>query len=94
MPKSNWRLVNWILIRSKVIAGTLSFNEAATKYSDDESAKYAGPFLLNRDGSPYVTIDQMDKEMVAMIGKMKVGDFSQPTPFTGEQGKKVSGLFI
>ena len=75
-------------IRSKVIAGNLTFNEAATKYSDDESAKYAGPFLLNRDGSPYVTIDQMDKEMVAMIGKMKVGDFSQPTPFTGDGGKK------
>lgn len=75
-------------IRSKVIAGTLTFNEAATKYSDDESAKYAGPFLLNRDGSPYVTIDQMDKEMVAMIGKMKVGDFSQPTQFTGDGGKK------
>jgi len=75
-------------IRSKVIAGTLTFNEAAAKYSDDESAKYAGPFLLNRDGSPYVTIDQMDKEMVAMIGKMKVGDFSQPTAFTGDGGKK------
>ena len=75
-------------VRSKIIAGTISFNEAATKYSDDESAKYSGPFLLNRDGSPYVTIDQMDKEMVAMLGKMKVGDFSQPTPFTTEQGKK------
>jgi peptidyl-prolyl cis-trans isomerase SurA len=75
-------------VRSKIIAGTISFNEAATKYSDDEAAKYSGPFLLNRDGSPYVTIDQMDKEMVAMLGKMKVGDFSQPTPFTTEQGKK------
>lgn len=75
-------------VRSKIIAGTIGFNEAATKYSDDEAAKYSGPFLLNRDGSPYVTIDQMDKEMVAMLGKMKVGDFSQPTPFTTEQGKK------
>ena len=75
-------------VRSKVVAGSLTFNEAATKYSDDESAKYAGPFLLNRDGSPYVTIDQMDKEMVAMLGKMKVGDISQPTPFTGDAGKK------
>ena len=75
-------------IRSKVIAGSLTFNEAATKYSDDESAKYAGPFLLSRDGSPYVTIDQMDKDMVAMIGKMKVGEFSQPTPFTGDGVKK------
>jgi peptidyl-prolyl cis-trans isomerase SurA len=73
--------------RSKIIAGTLGFNEAALKYSDDES-RFAGPFLLNRDGSPYVMIDQLDKEMVAMLGKMKVGDYSQPTPFAGEQGKK------
>jgi len=75
-------------IRAKVMAGSLNFNEAATKFSDDEAAKYAGPCLLNRDGAPYVTIDQMDKEMVTMLGKMKVGDFSLPTPYTGEQGKK------
>jgi len=75
-------------VRSKIIAGSVNFNEAATRYSDDEAAKYAGPCLLNRDGAPYVTIDQMDKEMVPMISKMKVGDVSQPTPFTGDQGKK------
>ncbi|HRO69812.1 MAG TPA: peptidylprolyl isomerase, partial [Chitinophagaceae bacterium] len=28
-------------VRSKVISGSLNFNEAATKYSDDESAKYS-----------------------------------------------------
>jgi peptidyl-prolyl cis-trans isomerase SurA len=75
-------------IRSKIISGTLTFNEAAAKYSDDESVKYAGPFLLNRDGSPYVTIDQMDKEMVPLLSKMKVGDISQPTQFVSDQGKK------
>jgi len=75
-------------IRAKIMAGSLTFNEAATKFSDDEAAKYAGPCLLNRDGAPYVTIDQMDKEMVTMIGKMKVGEFSLPTPFAGDQGKK------
>ncbi|MBK8953683.1 MAG: peptidylprolyl isomerase [Chitinophagaceae bacterium] len=75
-------------VRSKLIAGTIGFNEAATKYSDDESAKYAGPFLTNRDGSTFVTIDQLDKDMVTMIGKMKVGEFSQPVAFENEQGKK------
>jgi len=75
-------------IRSKIIAGTLGFNEAATKYSDDEAAKYTGPFITNREGSPFVTIDMLDKEMVAMLDKMKVGDISQPVPFEGEQGKK------
>lgn len=75
-------------VRSKIIAGTIGFNAAATKYSDDESAKYSGPFILNRDGSPYITIDLLDKDMVGMISKMKVGEFSQPTPFADEQGKK------
>ena len=75
-------------IRSKIIAGTLGFNEAATKYSDDEAAKYTGPFITNREGSPFVTIDMLDKEMAAMLAKMKVGEFSQPTPFESEQGKK------
>jgi peptidyl-prolyl cis-trans isomerase SurA len=75
-------------VRSKVIAGTMGFNEAASKYSDDESAKFTGAFILNRDGSPYVTIDQLDKDMVASLSKMKVGDISQPVAFTGDQNKK------
>jgi peptidyl-prolyl cis-trans isomerase SurA len=75
-------------VRSKIIAGTLSFNAAASKFSDDESAKFAGPCITNRDGSTYVTIDALDKDMVVMLSKMKVGDFSQPTAFTEEQGKQ------
>ena len=74
--------------RSKIVAGSMVFNEAALKYSEDESAKFSGAFILNRDGSPYVTIDQLDKEMVATISKMKVGDISQPIPFVNEQDKK------
>ena len=75
-------------IRSRIIAGTIGFNVAALKHSDDEAAKFAGPFILGRDGSTYVTIDILDKDMVAMISKMKIGDISQPTPFTDESGKK------
>jgi peptidyl-prolyl cis-trans isomerase SurA len=75
-------------VRAKVIKGTLGFNEAATKYSDDESAKFTGPCLTNREGSTYVTIDVLDKDMVAMLGKMKVGDYSLPTAYKDEQGKK------
>jgi len=74
--------------RSKIIAGVLPFNEAALKYSDDEVVKYQGACILNRDGAPYVTIDQLDKEMVASISKMKVGEYSQPVAFTGDQEKK------
>ena len=76
-------------VRSKVIAGTLNFNQASLRYSEDDQAKFAGPCFTGRDGSTFVTIDELDKEIVSMLGKLKVGDISQPTPFTDEQrGKK------
>ena len=74
-------------VRSKVMAATLTFNEAATKYSDDENAKYTGPYITSRDGSTFVTIDQLDRDMVSMLAKMQPGDYSMPTAFENEQGK-------
>src|SRR5438552_4905139 len=75
-------------VRSKIIAGTLNFNQAALKYSEDEQQKFAGPFFTGRGGSTYVTIDELDKDVVAMLGKLKVGELSQPTPFRDEQRNK------
>lgn len=75
-------------VRSNIIAGKMSFNAAASKYSDDESAKFAGPCITNQDGSTYVTIDALDKDMVGMLSKMKVGDIAPPVAYTDEQGKK------
>ncbi|KAK6022194.1 PPIC-type PPIASE domain protein [Ostertagia ostertagi] len=66
-------------VRSKIVAGTLGFNEAAKKYSDDDAQKFTGAFVLNRDGSPYVTIDQLDKDMVALLTKMKGGICEMPS---------------
>ena len=81
-------------VRSKIIAGTMPFIEAANKYTD-EDMKGGGPWVTGRDGSTYVTIDALDKDMVTLISKMKVGEFSQPTSFTSEQGKKgVRILFL
>lgn len=75
-------------VRSKIVSGTMTFNEAGTRYSEDEAAKYSGPFIMNRDGSTYVTIDQLDKELVSQLSKMKVGEISQPVTFSDEQQKK------
>jgi peptidyl-prolyl cis-trans isomerase SurA len=74
-------------IRSKIVAGTIGFNEAGNKYSEDPSAKFLGPFVTGQDGSTYVTIDQLDKEMVTALGTMKVGDISQPVTFVDPQSE-------
>lgn len=74
-------------IRTSIMEGKIGFNEAAKKYTEDPNAKFAGPFELGRDGSTNVTIDQLDKEIVATLTKLNVGDFSQPVQFVGDRGK-------
>jgi peptidyl-prolyl cis-trans isomerase SurA len=74
-------------VRAKVLSGLMSFAAAASRYSEDEQAKFSGPYFLGRDGAPYVTIDLLDKDLVAMLDKLKPGDYSQPVVFE-DNGKK------
>jgi peptidyl-prolyl cis-trans isomerase SurA len=75
-------------VRTKVLSKRMEFNEAALKYSDAPDVKFNGAFFKGSDGSTYVTIDQLDKEIVAMIRNMKPGDISAPTEFTEEGSNK------
>jgi peptidyl-prolyl cis-trans isomerase SurA len=77
-------------VRDKLIAGTLGFGEAVARYSDEETAKFTAGMLLARDGSNYLTIDQLDKSMVLLLKNtnLKPGEYSKPAPFTDERGKK------
>lgn len=75
-------------VRAKLLAGTMGFGEAVNKYSEDEGSKFSGGRVQARDGSSYVTIDQLDKDMVISLKNMKVGQFSQPQSYTDERGKK------
>ena len=74
-------------IRTKIVSGQISFAAAATRYTEDEQGKFSGPYFLGRDGAPYVTIDLLDKDIVAMLDKLKPGDYSQPVVFD-DNGKK------
>jgi peptidyl-prolyl cis-trans isomerase SurA len=75
-------------VRAKLIAGTISFGEAVAKYSDDESSKFTGGRKSNAEGNTYITIDQLDKDLVVMMKDLRVGEYSQPTEFTDERGKR------
>lgn len=79
-------------VRSQIIAGTLNFGEAVNKHSEDENSKFNGGQIQGRDGSSYVTIDQLDKDMVLALNGMKLGEVSQPLPFTDERNRKAVRL--
>ena len=41
-----------------------------------KASKFSGGRMQGRDGSSFVTIDQLDKDMVVALKDMKVGEFS------------------
>jgi peptidyl-prolyl cis-trans isomerase SurA len=81
-------------IRQILISGSIGFGEAVAKYSDDEYAKFTAGILLARDGSNYLKIDELDKELVLLLKKsnLKAGEYSQPSVYTDERGKKAVRL--
>lgn len=75
-------------VRSKLIAGTIKFGEAVSRYSDDETSKFTGGRIPGKDGSTFLTIDQLDKDLVVRLKDLTIGEYSQPSEFTDERGKK------
>ena len=75
-------------VRAKLLTGVLTFGEAVNKYSDDEGSKFNAGAISGRDGSNYLTIDQLDPILVTMLKDLTVGQFSQPAEFEDERKKK------
>jgi peptidyl-prolyl cis-trans isomerase SurA len=74
-------------VRAKLIAGTIDFGMAVSKYSDDESSKYSAGRIQPREGN-YLTIDQLDKDLVVRLKELAVGSYSKPYEYMDERGRK------
>jgi peptidyl-prolyl cis-trans isomerase SurA len=80
-------------IKNKLLAGTITFGAAVNKYSDDENSKFsAGSVASGRGGSTFVTIDQVDKDMVKPLSTLKPGGYSAPQVYVDERGRKLVRL--
>ena len=71
----------------KIKADSLTFCQAAGKYSEDETTKSNCGFFTDPNvGSNRVAIELLDKDVVLQVQKMKVGEFSLPTPIQASDG--------
>ncbi|MFY8003591.1 MAG: peptidylprolyl isomerase [Chitinophagaceae bacterium] len=76
-------------VRSKVVDQKLmDFGEAVNKYSDDENSKFNGGAIQGRDGSTFINIDALDKDLVQAIRNLKPGEVSKPMVYTDERGNQ------
>ncbi len=77
-------------IRTQLVKGTITFGEAVAKYSEDDNSKFTGGRITAADGSgsTFLTIDQLDKDLVLMLKDLKVGEYSAPTEFMDPSARK------
>ncbi len=76
-------------VRTTIMNHQFSIGEAVTRFSDDENSKFNGGQVQGRDGSTFLAIDQLDKDMVVAIKDLKVGECSKPQYYTDERGRKL-----
>ena len=77
-------------IRTQLVAGTIGFGAAVAKYSDDDQAKATAGQIMGKNGSTFLSISDLDKDMVLLLktSNLKPGEYSKPSIFTDERGKK------
>ncbi len=76
-------------IRNQIKLGKMSFAEAVSKHSDDEGSKFSAGAMVSREGSTFIAMDALDKEMIKPISEMKVGDISKPQVYSDERQRKM-----
>ncbi len=74
-------------VRAKLITRIIDFGTAVSKYSDDDASKFTAGMIQGKDGS-FLTLDELDKELVMRMKDLKLGEYSQPMEYTDERGKK------
>jgi peptidyl-prolyl cis-trans isomerase SurA len=79
-------------IKKALVAGSLSFNEAVSKFSDDENSKFSAGSVAGPNGSVFLTIDMLDKDMVVALKNLKPGQYSAPQTYTDERNRKAVRL--
>lgn len=79
-------------VKKQLVAGTLSFGEAVSKYSEDENSKFSAGSISAQDGNVFLSIDMLDKDMVIALKDLKPGEFSAPQVYTDERGRKAVRL--
>lgn len=76
-------------VRSQLIAGTISFQEAVGKYATDEMSQRTGGMITDpQTGSSQMEIDKLDPSLALMVDSLQPGSFSQPHIFDKGNGEK------
>jgi peptidyl-prolyl cis-trans isomerase SurA len=86
-------LVKLDSVRSQLIAGTITFQEAVGKYATDDMSKRTGGMITDpQSGSSNMEVDKLDAGLALMIDSLKPGTYSKPHIFDHGNGEKAGRI--
>jgi peptidyl-prolyl cis-trans isomerase SurA len=80
-------------VRAKLVAGTMDFGTAINRYTDDLDTKFTGGMKQGSNGT-FLTIDQLDKDIIPILNELKVGGYSQPQEFDDNGKRAIRILYL
>ncbi len=86
--------IRWLdSLRREILAGKISFEEAALQYSEDVQTKNNGGLLFHpQTGKPFWFINDLDLATFSVVDTMDAGQISAPVPYRPTGGDKAYHL--
>lgn len=78
-------------LQKEISAGTITFEEAVKKFSDDAETKQNGGLMVNPANASTKfdneILSQIDKNLITTLNAMRIGEISKAMQFNGTDGK-------
>lgn len=75
-------------IRTELVKGNITFEQAVNKFSTDELANRTGGMIADQQGSTILEVEDLDPTIALMIDTLKPGNYSAPMIFTNMRGER------
>lgn len=73
-------------LRTQILADSITFQQAAKEYSDDQLTSSNGGFLLDESGASRISVNQLDPNVFFTLDTMKIGSITRPIRFQQQDG--------
>jgi len=82
-------------VRTEINKGTITFTDAAQRFSDDADTKYNAGLMQNtQDGTTKFDATTMDKTLFFQIDQLKLGEISKPVSYSDKEQKAALRLLM
>ena len=82
-------------LRHQIAIGTITFDEAALKYSDDEDTRNNGGLLINAEtNTTKLSPDKIERMLFFQVDSMLINSVSAPLPMQTAEGKSAYRIVV